>query len=241
MSKRPSFWLTVVSVNWGRGYAPGVFKQNVLNVLEHTAGREHVVIMPTELDEEPDPAHEKRQFLKMLEPGTQRVGWRTREPIVLSPGFDVRRPRVVKTMGAGGDIGAPKGTGPTRFAVSCVAGIGPLEVGFGNTHPHRRMANRAVAKARLDGRRIFKQQMNGLYRAETKGGAHLELMNAGSLNGTIDPHDPLWARFHVTPGRGIPVIYGGDMNTPWRQYPRVLPGERTAIGKGLDLIRYANH
>lgn len=238
---RSGYWLTVVSVNWGRGYRPGEFKANVLNVLDHTDGREHVVILTQELDEEPDPAHEKRVYRTMLDPGTHRVGWQTREPIALSPPFNVRRERVVKTMGAGGDIGAPKGTGPTRYAVSCIGGVNGLEVGFGNTHPHRRMPNRAVARARVSGQRVFKQQMNGLFQADSKFGSHLELVNTGSLNGTIDPHDPLWARFHVTPGRGLPVVYGGDMNTPWKSYPRVLPGEKTAIGKGLDIIRYANH
>lgn len=235
-----SFWLTIVSVNWGRGYEPGEFRRNVLNVLDHVDGREHVVILTQELDEEPDPAHEKRRFRTMLEPGTHRVGWSTREPIVLSPPFDVRRERTRVTMGAGGEIGAPKGTGPRRFAVSCVGGVDGLEVGFGNTHPHRRMAHRKVAEARVQGQRIFRDEMRDLYRTESRRGAHLELVNCGALNGTIDPHDPLWARFRVTPGRGLPVVYGGDMNEPWRTFPQMIPGERTAVGKGLDVIRYAN-
>lgn len=241
MTNRRGYWLTVVSVNWGRGYRPGEFKANVLNVLEHTDGREHVVILTQELDEEPDPAHEKRVYRAMLDPGTHRVGWRTREPIALSPPFDVRRERIVKTMGAGGAIGAPKGTGPTRYAVSCIGGVGGLEVGFGNTHPHRRMPNRAVARARVSGQRVFRGEMNRLFDRPTKSGAHLELEGTRTLQGTIDPHDPLVARFHVTPGRGIPVIYGGDFNTPWRSYPQVIKGEQTAIGRGLDLIRFANH
>lgn len=235
----PHFWLTVVCVNWGRGYDPGEFKANVLNVLEFTEGREHVVILAQEIDEEPDPANERRRFRTMLEPGTHRIGWQTREPIVLSPPFDVRRERAVMTMDQGGAIGAPKGTGPRRFAVSCIGGVDGLEVGFGNTHPHRRMSHPKVVGARARGRVVFKQQMTSLYRARTAGGAHLELLSTGHLNGTIDPHDPLWARFHVTPGRGLPVIWGADQNDP--DYPRVLPNERTAIHRGLDYIRYANH
>lgn len=234
-----SFWLTVVCVNWGRGYEPGEFKRNVQNVLKFTGGREHVVLLAQEVDEEPDPAHEHKRLASMLEPETHKVGWDTREPILLSPPFNVRRERKVKTMGAGGDIGAPAGTGPTRFAVSCIGGIAGLDVGFGNTHPHRNLPNSAVQKARADGRRIFKREMTDLYRTRTSGGARLFLIDTGTLRGTIDPHDPLWARFKVTPGDGVPVIWGADQNHP--DYPRAMPRERTAIHRGLDYIRYANH
>jgi hypothetical protein len=42
------------------------------------------------------------------------------------------------------------------------------------------------------------------FRNHPRSPIRLELVNTGHLNGTIDPHDPIWARFHVTPraGRG---------------------------------------
>lgn len=235
---RGRFWLTVVSFNLGRKYAPGVFRANVLRILEHTDGREHVVLLPQELDEEPDPANEHRVLARELVPGSRRVYWRTREPIILSPSFKVRRRRRIQTMPAGLDLGPGlDGTGPARHAVTCIAeeqrtGI---RLAFGNTHPHRRGLDPRVEDARYAGEQTFRAELqrarhayggtSGLWGAdmndtrvpmlvpgeqvairrgldhlrfwEHPAGARLELLNAGRLEGTIDPHDPLYARFHV--------------------------------------------
>lgn len=228
-------WLTVVCVNWGRGYKPGEFKANVENVMEFVDGREHVVILPQELDEA-DRAPEKIRFKSMLESGTELVGWRTNEPIVLSPSFSVRRERVVMTMDAGLRIGAPAGTGPRRHSVTCIGRdeATGIELGFGNTHPHRNLPNRVVQKAREEGEEIFSEELTDLYKTNTSTiwgadandrdfpmmitgektaiyrgfdlirfkehprGANLELLNTGTLKGTIDPHWPIWARYKVT-------------------------------------------
>lgn len=231
------FYVTVVCVNWGRGYGPGVFKENVLRVMKHTRRREHVIILPQELDEEPDPANEHKVFGSMLEPGTRKVFWRSREPLILSPDFNISRRRRVLTMGSGEEIGGPRGTGPRRYAVTCVAELEGIRFGVGNTHPHRRMPGHdRVMRARDRGERIFSNELK-LLRASNGGipgiwgadmndtlvpalvakervavrrgldhlrywqhpnGAKFKLVDRGTLNGTIDPHDPLWARFLVT-------------------------------------------
>lgn len=230
------FYLTVVCVNWGRGYRPGEFKRNVMNVMRHVDGREHVIIGVQELDEEPDLGKEHAVLGSMLEPGTKKVWWRTHEPIILSPSFRADRRRRVMTMGSGQDIGAPPGTGPRRYSISCVAKHKGCRVGVGNTHPHRRTGHPKVTKARVEGLEVFGAEMLGVQRsgggtsgiwmgdmndddiprlvpyekvAKQKGldhirywnhpdGDRLTLLDTGSLNGTIDPHDPLWARFMVT-------------------------------------------
>lgn len=232
---RGTFWLTVVSVNWGRGYDPGEFKRNVLNVLEFTGGREHVVILPQELDEEPDPANEHRRFGSMLEPGTKKVYWPTREPIILSPSFDVVHRRRVKVMGSGLEIGGPRGTGPARHLSMCVAEFEGVLLGFGNWHPHRSKLHPKVDQARDEGADVasdaltdlrgFGGGISGVYGTDYNSrrmprmvpgekvahhqgldhlrywehprGARLELKAHGSLNGTIDPHDPIWGRLLV--------------------------------------------
>lgn len=226
-------YVTAVCVNWGRGYDPGEFKRNVMNVLEFTDGRDHVVLLPQEVDEA-DPAPEHKVFGSMLEKHSKRVGWNTHEPIVLSPPFRVRRPRVRVTMGSGVEIGAPN-TGPTRHAVTCVGAFEDIELGFGNTHPHRNIASHVVQEARRRGERVFSHELTALYRSrggtsviwgadtndqnfpemianeqtaivrgldtirykEHPHGANLVLLNVGTLQGSIDPHDPLWARFRV--------------------------------------------
>lgn len=230
------FWLTAVSVNWGRGYEPGEFRRNVETVLEFTDGRENVVILPQELDEEPDPANEHERFASMLEEGTTRVHWSTREPIILSPSFEVVHRARVKTMGSGLEIGGPTGTGPARYVTTCIAKVEGIHLAFANTHPHRDMDNEKVQAAREDGQRVLAGELlqNRAYAGGTSGvwgadmndrhvprlvpgekvaeqkgldhlrywqhpqGARLELVAHGSLNGTIDPHDPIWARFLVT-------------------------------------------
>lgn len=235
---RSSFWLTVVSANLGRKYPPGRFRHDVLNIMEHVDGREHVVLLMQELDEEPDPANEHRQLNRELEPGSRRVHWRTREPIILSPGFDVVERRRVELMGSGLEIGGPRGTGPSRPLNMCVAreqrtGI---QLGFGNFHPHRKGLDPKVDEARERGDdiaaialtrlAIFRGGISGAYGtdynsrrmprmvlgeqvAQHKGldhlrywehpyGARMDLQAHGSLQGTIDPHDPLWARWHVS-------------------------------------------
>lgn len=232
------FHLTVVSVNWGRGYNPGEFKRNVLNVLEFTDKREHVVILPQELDEEPDPAHEHDRFDSMLEPGTRKVYWPSREPIVLSPSFKVPYRDRVQVMGSGREIGGLRlrGVGPTRHLTRCVAEFEGVQLGFGNWHPHRSGLNAQVDAARDKGADIasgalcdlrdYGDGTSGVYGTdynarrmpqmvpgekvahhqgldhlrywEHPNGAHLELKAHGSLEGTIDPHDPIWARFLVS-------------------------------------------
>jgi hypothetical protein len=237
---RRRFWLTAVSVNWGRGYGPGEFKRNVLNVMEHIDGHEHVVLFVQELDEEPDPANEHPQFRRMLEPGSRRIHWRTREPIVVSPGFRVVRRRKHLTMPSGRKIDPRlKGIGPDRFVVSGV--IEHRETGIrlalANDHPHRNMPEHPkVQVARQVGQGVFADELarlrafddgtSGLWGAdkndrrvpqlvqgervaiqkgldhlrywEHPNGARLELVAKGSLEGAIDPHDPIWARFIVS-------------------------------------------
>jgi hypothetical protein len=235
---RTEFYITAVCVNWGRKYDPGVFKRNVMRVMRHVDGLEHVVILPQELDEEPDPANEHRVFNSMLEPGTHKVFWKSREPIILSPAFKVHRRRRVLTMGSGEDIDPQlKNIGPKRYGVTCVAEYQGVYFGLGNTHPHRRMPDLPkVMRARDRGEEIFSQALRecrqsyggipGIWGADMndtlvpklvpneKVGARrgldhlrywnhpkaeyrLKLVDRGSLKGTIDPHDPLWARFAV--------------------------------------------
>lgn len=161
------FWLTVITVNWGRGYNPGEFKRNVLNVLEHVDGREYVVLLIQELDEA-DEAPEHQVFRKAMEPGTTLVEWWTREPIAVSPGVPVRHQYKVMTMDQGSAIGAPKGTGPRRFFTSCIAIIEGVRIGFGNQHPHRvdrhwsKADQRVVSRARKRGERITKEAVRDL-------------------------------------------------------------------------------
>lgn len=239
MPEDDGFWLWVCSVNWGRGYSPGVFKRNVQRVINQFEGKVHVVYIVQELDEEPDAANEHDVFGSMLEPGTHKVAWPTREPIVLSPGFaKVTRERVRVTMESGGKIGAPKGTGPTRHSVTCATWDEGLRLGFGNTHPHRNLPNHAVQVALRKGERVFSKELTGLYashggtsviwgadpnnrnfpemipgektaiehgntgdtiryKSHLKG-ARLELHRTGHLNGTIDPHDPIYALFRAS-------------------------------------------
>lgn len=148
---RGRFWLTVVSFNLGRKYRPGQFTRSLLRIMDHIDGREHVVLLPQELDEEPDPANEHKRLAAELVPGTRRVYWRTREPILLSPGFDVVLRRRVKIMGSGLELGDDlRGVGPARHLSMCVArerrtGI---RLGFGNFHPHRRDLDPRVDAAR---------------------------------------------------------------------------------------------
>lgn len=230
-----SFHLTVVCVNWGRNYGPGEFKRNVQRVMKFVDGREHIMLLVQELNEEPDPANEHKVFGSTLEPGTKKVFWRTREPIILSPAFRAQRRRRVVTMGSGQEIGGPRGTGPRRHAVSCVGVFEGVRVGAGNTHPHRNLPHPKVRRARSQGLEVFSDEMRGV-RASGGGtsgvwggdmndrnvpklvpgekvaisrgldhirywnhpdGARLILAATGSLRGTIDPHDPIWARFKV--------------------------------------------
>lgn len=150
------FRLTVVSVNWGRGYDPGEFKRNVVRVLNKVGEREYVVLLIQELDED-DAAPEHRIAAGMMEPGTTLVEWSTREPIAVSPGVKVTRKRRTLTMAQGIDIGAPAGTGPTRFLVSCIATIEGVRIGLGNQHPHRDLPNAKVQHARRRGERVTRE------------------------------------------------------------------------------------
>lgn len=157
------FRLTVVTVNWGRGYSPEQFHNNVMRVLNRVGEREYVVILMQEIDEA-DPSPEHRIIRQEMEPGTTLVEWWTREPIAVSPGVPVRRERKVMTMDQGSAIGAPKGTGPRRFFTSCVIIIEGVRIGIGDQHPHRNMDDPAVQKARHQGENITKDEVHELVR-----------------------------------------------------------------------------
>lgn len=148
-----TFRLTIITVNWGRGYKPGEFRRNVLNVLEYVEEKEYVVLLIQELDED-DSAREHYIFKKEMMPGTTLVGWATHEPIAVSPGVKVRRQRKRKLMGSGLEIGAPAGTGPVRWLTSCVIEIHGVLIGLGNQHPHRNLKHPKVQKARAAGERV---------------------------------------------------------------------------------------
>lgn len=233
---RTQFWLTVVGVNWGRKYDPGVFMENVRRVMDKVDDHQHYAILPQELDEEPDPANEHDRFASVLEPGARKVYWRTREPIILSPAFRVTKRKRVKLMGSGLEIGAGKGTGPSRYISACVAELKGIELFFGNWHPHRSGLNVKVDEARDQGATIAGETLRSLFchnggtsgvyatdynarrmprmvpgeqvahhqdldhmrYVENPEGARMELVDHGSLEGTIDPHDPIWARFRVS-------------------------------------------
>lgn len=196
--KRP-FWLTVITVNWGRGYDAGKFKRNVMRVLNRVGDLEYVVLLIQELDEEPDPAHEKQVFRSVMEPGTMLVGWHTREPIAVSPGVQrVHRRDTTLTMGSGQEIGAPAGTGPDRFFVECCVVIEGVHVGCGNQHPHRDLNNPKVQEARRGGKAVTRERVHGLVR-------HCDIVVHGG-----DMNDANYPRSHpqekVANERGLDTI-----------------------------------
>lgn len=155
------FRLTVVTVNWGRGYDVGEFKKAVMDVLNKVGEKEYVVLLIQELDEA-DPGPEHVVLAGLMEPGTTFVRWETREPIAVSPGVHVSRKRKRMIMDQGTKIGAPKGTGPRRFFVSCVVTIQGVKIGVGNQHPHRNLAHPKVQKARAEGRAIVRAEIRDL-------------------------------------------------------------------------------
>lgn len=157
------FRLTVVTVNWGRGYNPGEFKRNVVRVLNRVQELEYVILLMQEVDEEPDPADEHKVVRSMMEPGTTLVGWRTREPIAVSPGMDVDRERVRLLMPSGKDLD-PRldGVGPDRYLVSCRATVHGVRIGALTQHPHRDLDNRVVQDARRHGEARTHQTIMGL-------------------------------------------------------------------------------
>ena len=230
------FYLTVVGVNWGRGYDPGEFARNVQRVMRFTGGRENVVLLPQEVDEEPDPAHEHDRLASMLVPHSRRVHWKSREPIILSPSFKVVHRSRRKIMGSGQQIDPRfKGVGPERWMTRTIAECEGVYLGFGNWHPHRSGLNAKVDHARdvgadkasdaltnlserrggisgayatdynakrmpvmVKGERVGHEQgLDHLRYWEHENGAHMRRVDHGSLEGTIDPHDPIWARFLV--------------------------------------------
>lgn len=156
------FRLTVVCVNWGRGYDPGEFKRNVMRVLNKVGEREYVVLLIQELDET-DEAPEHKILAGLMEAGTTLVEWSTREPIAVSPDVQVTRKRRTLTMMQGTDIGAPEGTGPTRFLVSCIATIEGVRIGLANQHPHRNLPNAKVQHARARGERVTREVVAELF------------------------------------------------------------------------------
>jgi len=162
----PNGWFRVhvITVNWGRGYAPGEFKRNVLAVLDAVNEKQYVVLLMQEIDEA-DAAHEHKVIAAEMEPGTTLVCWETREPIAVSPGVPVHREHKVMTMDAGQAIGAPAGTGPRRFFTSCLTTMGGLQIGFGNQHPHRvdpdwsHQEQKVVLNARAQGEQVTRDEV----------------------------------------------------------------------------------
>jgi hypothetical protein len=230
------FFVTAVSVNWGRGYEARQFKHDLLNVMRFVDNREHVILFPQELDEEPDLSKEHNELDAVLEPGTKKIFWNSHEPIIVSPTFRVVNRRRVVTMGAGKELDKKfDGVGPRRYGVTAVVELEGIRLGLGNTHPHRNIDDPLIRDARTAGLGIWAEELrrvkrsnggiSGIWGADmnAKGlpklvggekvaidkgldhlhywqhhnGAKLTLMEKGSLNGTIDPHDPLWARFLV--------------------------------------------
>jgi hypothetical protein len=167
--KGPQGWfrLTVVTVNWGRGYAPGEFHANVMNVLNKVGEREYVVILIQELDEA-DEAPERRVFMAEMEPGTTLIPEPPvpgRETIAVSPGVEVTHKRRTMTMDQGTKIGGPVGTGPRRFLVTCIAVIEGVRIGLGDQHPHRySISDRHVVEARTRGEGITHRVLTALTR-----------------------------------------------------------------------------
>lgn len=202
------FRLVVVTVNWGRGYAPGEFRANVLRVLDATDERQYVVLLIQELDED-DSAPERKIFMADMEPGTSLVPEPPtpgRETIAVSPEVLVNHRRRVMTMDEGQKIGAPKGTGPRRFFVSCVITINGVKIGLGDQHPHRvdpdwdEHARNVVEQARRRGVSVSSHEV------------HLLMLESDVS------------------------IYGGDMNDT--TYPHLVAGEKVAAQRGLDTVRY---
>lgn len=150
------FRITFVSANLGRGYDPGEFRHNVLEILDRVDERQYVVLLLQEIDEL-DPAEEHEKLLRWLEPGTTLVGWTTREPIAISPGVHVDLKRRTLLMEQGTKIGAPEGTGPRRDLVTCRLTIEGVRIGAGNQHPHRDLDNDAVQLARRGGERTTRR------------------------------------------------------------------------------------
>lgn len=191
------FRLTVVSVNWGRGYDPGEFRRNVLKVLNKVGEREYVVLLIQELDET-DAAPEHQILRGLMEPGTTLVEWSTREPIAVSPGVKVGRKRRALLMEQGTKIGAPEGTGPTRFFTSCVATIEGVRIGFGNQHPHRNLVNARVQAARRRGERVTREEVASLFDVCDL------VIHGGDMNSTRYPKSHVSERTLMT--RGLDTI-----------------------------------
>jgi hypothetical protein len=204
------FRITFITVNWGRGYHPGEFHANVMNVLNKVGEREYVVLLIQELDEA-DGAPERKIFIAEMEPGTTLIPSvkshrPARETIAVSPGVKVTHPRLRKTMGAGLAIGANPGTGPTRFFVSCYITVEGIRIFVGNQHPHRvdphssAHNKQIVNNARREGEIITSKEV------------HRGIKNADM------------------------AVYGGDMNDD--SYPKVHHDEEVAYEVGLDTLRW---
>lgn len=147
------FRLVVISANLGRGYSAVKFKRNVMRILDRVDERQYVILLLQEIDET-DPAEEHVLLERWMEPGTTLAGWSTREPIAVSPDVKVTRRRRTLLMRQGTMIGAPVGTGPDRYLVTCIATIEGVKIGLGNQHPHRDLPNAKVQRARRRGERV---------------------------------------------------------------------------------------
>lgn len=154
-----NFRITFVTVNWGRGYKPGEFRRNVEAVFDKVDEKQYVVLLIQELDED-DPAEEHDIVEGMVPKGSTLVKWETREPIVVWPEVKVIRKRKRMTMDQGTRIGAPEGTGPRRFFVSCVLNLHGVLIGVGNQHPHRySLTNPKVVEARHQGEVVSRREV----------------------------------------------------------------------------------
>lgn len=195
------FRLTVITVNWGRGYSIAQFHQNVLRVLDQVEEREYVVLLMQEIDEA-DAAAEHPYIRAQLEKGTTLVEWHTREPIAVSPGIDVRRERKVMTMDQGTKIGAPKGTGPRRYFVSCVGEFEGVEIFFGNQHPHRVDPDWTRAQQG----KVIAARRRGVEKTRDEVGKGLRVADLAIYGG--DMNDPDYPK--VAPGEKVAAERGLD-------------------------------
>lgn len=155
------FRLTVITANIGRGYTARQLRANIDRLVEAVDERQYTLLLLQEIDEA-DAAEEHELLLRALEDGTTLVGWATREPIAVSPGVRVTRKRRTLLMKQGTEIGAPVGTGPDRYAVSCVSTIEGVKIGAVNQHPHRDLDNAKVQHARRRGERVMKRVVHEL-------------------------------------------------------------------------------
>jgi endonuclease/exonuclease/phosphatase family metal-dependent hydrolase len=219
-----SHLITCFTTNWGRGYDPGELKRNVLAVLDKAG--DHAVLGVQELDEA-DGADEHAILRAQLDKGTTLVGWKTREPLIVSPGLETRMSRIVV-----GCQGLPKVT-PLRHIVGTVTSKdGQGSVAVLNQHPpinristqSRRAQMRRVHRAMVDRyysaglpviwmgdmndahymkihpmeETVYHDGLDWIRMVPQRHGTQLEVLTHGTIGMTIDGHDAGWVRFRVS-------------------------------------------